>query len=147
MSDDELSRKRALREARKDPEFDGFTDGLAAIMWQTGKDSEEGRKGAAAAWDEEFADIAPPPGMEVVRDSDGITAYTDHPVEIQRLCRTSAPRVVGDVEVSIVAAQGLDGSLIDTKVSIASASGSSVEFALTSAEELAAVLLELAAGP
>jgi hypothetical protein len=46
MSDDELSRKRALREARNDPEFDLFTDGMAAIMWQTGKDSEEGRKKA-----------------------------------------------------------------------------------------------------
>ena len=79
--------------------------------------------------------------MEVVRDSDGTTAYSDHPEEIQRLCRTSAPRVVGDVEVSMVAAQGLDGSLCDAKVSIASAN-SCVEFPLTSAEELAAVLLE-----
>jgi hypothetical protein len=78
--------------------------------------------------------------MEV---GDGTTVYSDHPVEIQRLCRTLAPRAVGDVEVSMVAVQGLDGSLHDARVLIASASNG-VEFAFTSAGELAGVLLQLA---
>jgi hypothetical protein len=120
MDDDELSRKRALRDARNDPEFEGYPDSVAATMYEIREDWKRHMKEAAAAWEELFVDIAAPSGMEVVRDSDGTTAYSDHPVEIQRLCRTSAPRVVGDVEISMVVAQGHDGSLCDAKVSIAS---------------------------
>jgi hypothetical protein len=63
---DELSRKRALRNAKKDPNYAGMPDGLAVTLYQHGEEWKQHLKEAAAAWDELFVDVAAPSGMEVV---------------------------------------------------------------------------------
>src|SRR5882757_6545819 len=104
MSDD-LMRRRALRAFRNDPESAHLPEEIGVIHHEV----RERQRVAAAKWDELFVNVAVPDGMEVLFDDDGNTAYTEHPVEIQRLCRVVVPRSVAGLALSLIVAQGQDG--------------------------------------